>query len=190
MKRISLSGPAIRVLAATAVVAGFVIVLYMMAGLPAPREENRIRTANNQFSIIAPPDWEPIIHYGAADKNYRMTMDIQPKKQVGLTQKMFIGVFREPPDLAKFKSMNYRDFTFQGQPALVWSGKNRKDYVWEMIFARGGSWYNLVLRLNLEDDIPNSDWWPYLESFQARAVAPPATTSTASTMSATRSSVE
>jgi hypothetical protein len=184
MKRITLSGPAIRVLAVTAVVAAFILVIYMMAGLPAPREENRVRTANNQFSIIAPPDWEALIHYGANDKRFHTTMDIQAKKQVGLAQKIFIGVFREPPDLDKLKQVNYRDFTFQGKPALLWTGKNRSDYVWDMIFQRAGAWYNLVLRLNLPDDIPNSDWWPYLNSFQAQSVSRESTTST--TMAATQ----
>lgn len=179
MSRVKLSGPAIRVLAITVVVGVFILVIYMMAGLPKPKEENRIRTANNSFSIIAPPDWEPIIHYGSNDKFFHTTMDIQPKKNVGLTQKIFIGVYRNRPDVQKLKSsLNYRDYTFQGRPALLWSGKNKNDYVWEMVFERDETWFNLTLRLNLEEDIPSSGWWAYLNSFQANVVKQPATAST------------
>jgi hypothetical protein len=179
MSRVTLSGPAVRVLAAFAAVGVFVLVLYAMAGLPKPSEENRFRTANNSFSIIAPPEWEPIIRYGANDKTFHTTMDIQPKKSVGPAQKMFIGVYRNPPDLQKLKSsLNYRDYTFQGKPALVWSGKNKNDHVWEMVFERDQTWFNLTLRLNLEEDIPSSGWWPYLNTFQANAVKPSSTAST------------
>jgi hypothetical protein len=172
------------VLTVAAAIGAFALVIYLMSGLPKPREGNRIRTANNQFSIVAPPDWEPTIRYAAPDRTYQTTMDIQPKKSVGLTQKLFVGVYRNPPDLEKLKRLNYRNFTFQGQPALQWAGKNRNDYVWDMVFERGGAWYNLVLRLNLEHDVPNSDWWPYLETFQANPVTPASTSSpTPTTMS-------
>ena len=75
--------------------------------------------------------------------------------------------------------------TFQGREAWLYSQMGKHDYAYRLLFPRGGTWYEISLRLPIEEDIPNSDWWPYLMSFKAQD-APPAPATSQMTNDQTR----
>ena len=55
---------------------------------------------------------------------------------------------------------------FQGQRAWVASTRRKFEFIWQNYFQRGGVWYHIVIHLPETEDVPASDWWPYLTSFQ------------------------
>jgi hypothetical protein len=166
MKRILFTPPLVKLLVAATIVLGFVLLVWLMSGLPAPREQDRVAPINAGFSIIKPRDWEDRISYGPIDKQYATTILIEPVKTVGRGQRIFVGRFREPPDLEKLKSQGLAPGQFQGQEALLYSGQRKNEFTWRAVFRRGGTWYELGLRLPREEVVPRSEWWPYLTSFR------------------------
>jgi hypothetical protein len=170
MKLIIFTRPVIKVLTVLGFVAIFVLVIYLMSGLPAPREENRVGPTNGTFSIIRPPDWEAQVIYSPADRQYATEVNIRPIRSVGREQRIVVSRLRNPPDMEKLKELKYQPGQFQGQPAMILAGKQKYQYLWRAIFERAGSWYDVMIWLTREEDVPHSDWWPYLTSFRAREV--------------------
>jgi hypothetical protein len=168
MRRLLLTRPVLKVLVVFAAIAAFCVIVYLMSGLPAPRERDRIAHVAGTFSIIKPRDWDGRVVYGPIDKTYVETIDITPAKSIGRTQKLFVGRLRHPPDVAELKSKHrFVESQFQQRPALLFSGAVKEGYVWRTIFQRGDDWYEIGLRLQVEEDVPRSDWWAYVNSFRA-----------------------
>lgn len=166
MKRYNLTAPVLKMLGVLGFLLALGLVVYAMSGLPAPREQDRVTPLNDSFSIITPRDWEVRVVYGSADR-YVTTINARPVKTVGPEIKFFAGRFREPPDLRKLEQDGLVPTQFQQRPAMVYSAMIKKDFHYTLVFERGGTWYEIGLRLQTAEDIPNSDWWPYIDSFRA-----------------------
>ncbi|HVT88563.1 MAG TPA: hypothetical protein VHD56_06910 [Tepidisphaeraceae bacterium] len=163
----------IKLLVALAAVAAIGFYIYLNAGLPDPREQDRVGPLTGEFSIIKPRDWDSSVAYAVPPFPYPVYIEIMPAKRVGKGLKLFAGRMRNAPDVAKFKANGMYDATFQGQPALVFSGIGKQEFVWQAIFQRGSAWYEIALHVNtIIDDVPHSDWWPYIESFKCNPLPP------------------
>src|SRR5690349_13575561 len=135
MKRvILLSPPTVRILLAAGVLLGLVGVVWIMSGMPAPRESNRVGPKTGEFSIIRPPDWEGGVVYQPTDKFYTTTIDFTPIKMVGRLRHFFIGQFRSAPDPQQLRDA-MKPTTFQGREAWVYSQMGKHDYTYRLLFA-------------------------------------------------------
>ena len=161
MKRISLTGPTTRILAALAAVGGFALVLYWMGSLPRPSEANRVSVGNDVFSIIKPPDWEEKISYGSSGM---ASLQLEPAKFMGRPETINVSRIA-PPTTQQLAPMSEGEF--QGQKAWIEYKTLKWEFLWHTIFQRGSYWYELALHLQLHEDVPSSRWWPYLMSFRA-----------------------
>jgi hypothetical protein len=173
--------PVIKILAAAAVLLGFILYVALASRVPAPDEKNRVTSFVGGYSIIRPPDWEAIAVYGAANRTYKDTLEIRPKvSRSGKETRIFIGRFRSPPDLEEIRQNNERaDTKFKNYQAEVFTGhtKREREFFWRAIIHHGGEWYELALWLPAREDVPKSQWWPYLLSFHAPDVPPALPTS-------------
>jgi hypothetical protein len=166
MKTVIFTRPVLRLLA----VAGFMLagagVVWLFSGMPAPREIDRITPADKSFSIIKPREWDARVIYGSDGSRYVATIEITPVKSVGLMQRFSASRFREPPDAEKLRE-GFTPYQFQGRAAWLSSKQIKKDYMFHLIFDRDGQWYEISLRLPTQTDVPGSDWWKYVNTFQA-----------------------
>ena len=166
MKRIFFTGPVVKLSIAAAVLVGFGLTVWLMSGMPAPREADRVGPANGTFSIIKPHGWESQVVYGPLDHQYLTTLAVEPEKSVGKGQRLFVGLLRKPPDLEILKAAGMVPGQFQDRDALTSAAQLKHEFVWRAVFNRG-DWYEIFLRLPREEDVPHSEWWPYLTSFKA-----------------------
>jgi hypothetical protein len=149
--------------------------LWWSMRIPAPREEDRVTHREGIYSIIKPPTWEVNFNYVATSR-YQDSLELRAPTELR-SNRIFIGRFLHEPDFEQIRARDRLIGTeFQGQPAEVFTGRTRLEYYWRALFQRGGEWYELVFWMPLEDDVPASGWWPYLQSFQAKD--PPPTTPT------------
>jgi hypothetical protein len=164
-KTIFLTRPVVRIL----IVCGFLLalagVVWLMSGMPTPREQDRVVAGEAGFSVIKPPEWDSRVMYGAANANVSATIEITPVKSVGLMQRFCTSQFRVPPD-EKAISQQFTPRKFQDREAWLFSGWVKRDYMFRLVFERGGRWYEMSLRLPAETDVPNSDWWKYINTFR------------------------
>jgi hypothetical protein len=165
MKAILFTRPVIRMLAVAGFLLAGAVVVWLMSGMPAPRESDRIAPADRSFSIIKPRDWDVRLIYGTAESRYLATIEITPVKSVGIMQRFCASSFREPPDQGKLRE-NFTPCQFQGRDAWLSSQWVKKDYMVHLIFERDGRWYEISLRLPTETDVSKSDWWKYMGSFR------------------------
>jgi hypothetical protein len=150
----------VRVLVALAVLGVFVLAIYRMGRLPKPSEANRVMVGDDVFSIIKPPDWEEKIVYGSSTTG----LELSPAKSLGRPET--INVARIPlPTFQRLAPMTLSEF--QGQKAWIEYKTLKWEYLWHTIFQRSGHWYELTLHLQFKEDVPKSEWWPYLMSFRA-----------------------
>jgi hypothetical protein len=161
MKRFHLNQPTMRILIALIVVGGFAISLYWMGRLPAPSEANRVRVEKDIFSIIKPPGWDEKTIYGS---DGIVSVKLDPPKSVGRSEMIYAARIL-PPTTQKLAPMSEEEF--QGQKAWIEYKTLKWEYLWHTIFQRGPYWYEIELHLQLKEDVPNSEWWPYLMSFRA-----------------------
>jgi hypothetical protein len=161
------------------VIVGFValLVLYVWRSsrVPPPREQDRVTHRDGVFSIVKPRDWETVFNYASKDKRYADTLELRMPTAQPRDRRIFVGRLRGEADLDRIRARDKQiDSQFQGRPAFVFTGRTRLECYWRAVFQRGGDWYELVFWMPIEEDIPNSGWWPYLQSF--RASDSPATT--------------
>jgi hypothetical protein len=168
--------PVIKILAAAAVLLGFILYVAFAPRVPPPDEKNRATNLVGGYSIIRPPDWEEKAVYAAADRTYKDMLEIRPKvSRSGKETRIFIGRFRNPPDLEDIRQRNERvDTKFKNYEAEIFTGhtKHEREFFWRAIIHHGGEWYELTLWLPARQDVPTSEWWPYLQSFRAPDVPP------------------
>lgn len=140
--------------------------------IPPPRESDRVSHQDGIYSIITPRGWEHVVNYAPVDQRYIDTLEVRFPTPRPRDRRIFVGRFREPPDLEPIKARDkLLDTQFQGQPALVFEGRTRLEHYWRAVFERSGQWYELVLWLPLPEDVPNSGYWPYLQSLQIEETA-------------------
>jgi hypothetical protein len=168
------TGPMLKVLGAAGAVLLCGIILYLNWGMPAPRETERFGPANGEFSIIRPRDWD--VSHPMPGGAYVAAVEAYPPRAVGLPERLVVGRLRLPPDQATLAESKLTPGQFQGQPAWIFQGWIKRDFYWKALFERNGAWYEIILRLNQQEDVPASGWWSYLNSFQSR---PPPTSNPA-----------
>lgn len=168
MKPTFFTGPVRKIFWAVAAVLAFALVLYLMSGMPAPREEDRVGPVNGSFSIIKPPDWESEVVYSVADRYFVTVVKAQPARSVGIGPMLVVGLLRDAPDLQKLQRSMVAS-RFQDQDAMIFSGPVKREYLWKAIFRRGEKWFELSLTLPKGEDIEHGPWQAYLNSFRANA---------------------
>jgi hypothetical protein len=161
MTRIHFNQPTLRILIALIVLGGFALALYWMGRLPGPSEANRVNVGDDLFSIIKPPDWEQEIFFGPPGT---ITLKLQAAKSVGRPQTINVSRIAAPIT-QQLEAMD--PWEFQGQKAWLEYKTLKWEYLWRTIFQRGTYWYELELHLQLKEDVPRSEWWPYVMSFRA-----------------------
>lgn len=174
-KRIVLTPPVLRVLGVAAAVLVFALVVYSMAGMPGPRESDRIGPIDGSFSIITPRGhgFQSRVIYGPIDQTFTTLVEATQAGMIGgVDNKIAAARYRNPLDPEKAKQLGYLPTKFQGKDAYVLTIERRHEFAWQMILERHGQWYQLAVRLQRKEDIPNSEWWPFIESFQANEVSP------------------
>src|SRR5262245_56221665 len=151
-KTIFFTRPMIRIL----IVCGFLLalagVVWLMSGMPTPREQDRVVARDAGFSVIKPPEWDSRVMYGAASANVTATIEITPVKSVGLMQRFSTSQFRVPPE-EKVLTEQYTPTRFQERQAWMFSGWVKRDYMFRLVFEREGRWYEMSLRLAAETDV-------------------------------------
>jgi len=168
MKTILFTRPLVRILAVLGFLVVLAVVVWLLSGLPAPREQDRVATADGAFSIIKPRDWDSRVLYNSLDSRYSAAIEITPAKSVGRMQRFCVSQFREAPDQRALQS-TFTASRFQDRDAWLFAKMVKRDFIFRLIFERGGQWYEISLRLPSETDVPESDWWPYVNSFRAQA---------------------
>jgi hypothetical protein len=171
------SSPIVRILVALVAIGALVLVVYLRFGMPAPDERYRVGPATGEFSIIIPPDWSARVMHEPSQKQYLTVLNASPKKIVGMEQSLKIGRLRIGPTLEQLKTSGLLPLVFQDRPAFGAGSLVKHDFIWRMLFERSGQWFELILVLRIPEDVPQSDWWPYLESF--RSASPGETPATA-----------
>lgn len=179
-QRTFLNGPVIKVLALTAALLGFALTLYFMAGLPSPREADRLTTFDRTLSIIPPKasGWSSSVLYGPPNVNFISQIEILHSGMVGVPESLKASRYRNPVEQETLTKADFVPATFQDQPAWIRARKEKRNYVWRVVFQRHGQWYDITLTLQREENVPQSGWWPFINSFQANP-APASTTAPA-----------
>lgn len=170
MKRIILTGPVVKVLAAFATIAVLVLFVYSMAGPGRPSESNRIATSDGEFSIIKPSDWTGVVTYAPSDRQFSTTITCEPEKSVGVGPRIAVSRRLLAPEDSDLKAKGFVQKNFQSKPAWIFEGQVKRDYLWRVIFERNSRWYEIALRLTTPDDVEKSWWWAFLNSFESRDV--------------------
>jgi hypothetical protein len=164
MKRVFFTPPVIKFLIVIAAIGGFVLLAYSLAGLPAPREANRVSAPDGTFSIIMPPDWEDKISAGT---DGMIAIKMSPLRWSGRMTQFTARRLVSPPVLTEAVAIK-----FQNRDAWILAKQRSFEYVWQILFQRDGTWFVIVLNLPRADDVPNSDWWPYVMSFKSSKASP------------------
>jgi hypothetical protein len=164
--------PILKIGSIIAFLGALALYLWWTQRVPPPHEHNRVTHRDGAFSIIRPPDWEVSFNYSPTDPNYIDTLEIRAPTTRPRDRRIFIGRLRQAPDHAQAAGKLVAT-QFQGQPARVYKGNSRLEFYWRTVFERGGQWYELVLWLPLEENVPQTGWWAYLQTFSAGT---PATT--------------
>ena len=173
--------PLIKIGAVVAFLALLASYFWWSMRVPAPREQDRVAHRDGTFSIVKPRDWEVSFNYAPREGRYADTLELRIPTAQTRDLRIFVGRFRAAPDLASIQARDKQiDDQFQGRPAHVFKGRSRLEHYWRAVFQRGGDWYELVLWMPYEDDVPRSGWWPYLLSFQARETRTTAPTTSGS----------
>ncbi|WP_428940310.1 hypothetical protein [Fontivita pretiosa] len=176
MNRVFFTQPMVKLLTVLAVVVGFVIYVYLASGLPAPREQDRVVTRNGTFSIIKPRGWEADIRYGGPHDSFRERIVLTPQRSVGMETRITAARLSQPQNMDELLSRpNTLRGEFQSRQAVLSEKRSRKEYFWWATFERDGQWYEVGIRLARPEDLPSSDYWPFLTSFRASAATQPAT---------------
>jgi hypothetical protein len=157
-------------------IGSIVALLALLAGyfwwsmrVPPPREADRVAHRDGAFSIVKPRDWEVGFNYAPREGRYADTLELRFPSAQPRDLRIFVGRLRDAPDLPAIQARDKQiDTQFQGRPAHVFKGRTRLEHYWRALFQRGGNWYELVFWMPYDDDVPNSGWWPYLQSFRAR----------------------
>lgn len=167
MKRVVLTGPVVKVFTAFASIAGIGLFVYLMSGMPAPRESDRVTSADGEISIIKPRDWNASTVYPPAGALYGVVITSEPVKAVGAGPRLMAARFRNPPVLEELKKAGLQPGQFRGRDAMIMAQQVKRDFFWRAVFEEGGNWYEVVLRLDAPENVPGSSWWPYITSFRA-----------------------
>jgi hypothetical protein len=139
--------------------------IFWPASLPDPKESNRVSHPAG-YSIIVPPEWESSMDARSTDPYVKDRIRLRPARPGRYQPEIAVARFRKPPDLAALKaSGEYRDGEFQGQAALVHDRPIKKYWVYKVLFQRDGDWFELSVALPDYEDVRNSSWYPYLNSF-------------------------
>ncbi len=159
--------PALKLGGIVAFFAALGIYFWISMRIPAPREQDRVTHRDGLYSIIKPRDWEVSFDYKGNDR-YLDTLEIRLPTTSARDRRIFIGRLRQPP-LKPANTINEKHFDtqFQGRPAWVLQGRSRLEHYWRALFERNGRWYELVFWTPLEEDVPSSGWWAYLQTFRA-----------------------
>jgi hypothetical protein len=179
MPRVNLK-PLIRIGSVVGFVALLMLYFVWSMRVPPPREGDRVTHRDGAYSIIKPRDWDAEFNY-AGDARYQDTLEVRFTTRRPRDLRIFVGRMRNEPKLEEIQARDKPAGTeFQGRPAHVFTGRTRLEHYWRAIFQRGGEWYELVFWMPYEQDVKETGYWPYLESFRA-SEAPTTTTTTTST---------
>jgi hypothetical protein len=149
--------------------------------MPAPREEDRVWHPDG-YSMIAPPDWKMSIETEEKTlvRTNRGWLKVEPRNPGYYPPALTITVLRDPPETEKLKStQHFTAGTFHGLPALIASAPHGKYWAYQCIFQDRDRWFQITLSMPDYEDVPNSSWWPYVDSFRyepEKATRTPATT--------------
>lgn len=166
-KTVFLTGPMVKVLAVFASIAGVGFLFYYLGGMPAPREANRVSSAMGEISLIKPDGWNAGPHYPGDKAQYSVVITTEPPKAIGIGPRLVAAKLNTPPSTQQLAAQGFVPGKFQDRDAMILSAKLKRDFFWRAIFERDGGWYEVVLRLDGEINVPSSSWWPYLNSFRA-----------------------
>jgi hypothetical protein len=136
--------------------------------LPRPDEKNRLYHPEDAYSIIVPPGWtmssfEISEHTLTNDRGW---MKLEPLNAGKNAPSLMIHVMTAAPDDKYKQKEGFTDGTFQGRPALVKSFHQHWQWGYSFDFQKQDKWFDMCLMTPDYYDAPNSDWWPYLQSFK------------------------
>lgn len=171
MKRVFFTGPVVKVLAACGMIAGIGLIVFLMSGMPRPRERDRITTPAGEFSIIKPPDWIAAPAYSSETSEYIVSISCESTKSVGVGPRMIVSRLRQPQNVDHLKARGMLPLEFQSKPAMAMGKSLKRDFFYTLIFERDDEWYEIILRLPKAEDVPSTGWWEYLSSFRRGASA-------------------
>jgi hypothetical protein len=136
--------------------------------MPAPRDADRVWHPDG-YSVIAPPDWKMSIETEEKTlvRTNRGWLKVEPRNPGYYPPTMTITALRDPPETARLKeTQHFTEGTFQGKPALIASAPHGKYWAYQTIFQDRDRWFQITLSMPDYADVPNSSWWPYLDSFR------------------------
>lgn len=165
-----MTGPVVKVLVIVGAILGFALMLYFIAGLPSPREADRLTTFDGSLSMIPPTGrgWTSGVKYGPSNDNLISQIEIIHSDMIGIPDSLRASRFRNAVEQADLEKTGFVPGTFQNEPAWIFSKQVKRSYIWRMIFQRHGQWYDITLALQRQEDVPSSGWWPFINSFQAK----------------------
>ena len=136
--------------------------------LPAPVESNRVYHPEDGYSIIAPPEYtmtfETAEHTLTDDRGWLKVAPLQPGY---FPPSIMVKVRSKAPDVDDLVTKrHFVKGTFHDLPA--WMGLTRKPhyYDYNIIFEDRDKWFDIGVETPDYFDVPNSYWWPYIESFK------------------------
>src|SRR5439155_23095468 len=116
---------------------------------------------------IAPPSWESGVDVKSADSHGKDRLHLR-RKPTGMWQPEITVVhLTKAPDAAQLKDReNFKAESFQGAEALVFDRPIKKFWVYKVIFARAGEWFEASVATPDFEDVRHTNWYAYLESFR------------------------
>lgn len=147
---------------------------YLMTATPvaSPDESHRQRHLAG-FSMVCPEDWasKAASADGPGQSDYLMFL---PMKNSARTTSLLAFHYPSGRSAESFTQADFHPGTFQGQPAYIFDGMMKKDYVYAVAFSRDNAWYEIRLVLPAKQPVIGTTWADYLNTF--RIDKPAATT--------------
>ena len=141
-----------------------------------PAEANRVAHPAG-FSIIKPGRTKAIVTEASSVAGDQITI-LPDSGRSRYTPGLYVSRLREPLDRGGLERNGYRPGSFQGQEALIYTGRSGEYDQYRVRTNRGGVWYEITLSLPGENRpsgwTPSPQWQRYLETF-VPASAPPTT---------------
>jgi hypothetical protein len=138
--------------------------LFWPSKWPPPRESDRVWHPAG-YSMIPPPGFEPQIEINSREAKDRLSF--RPKVTGKWEPRVMITRRKDAPDITSLKADGgFHDGTFQNQPCIYSAGPEKKFWTFKVIVQRQGQWFDVVAAVPDYEDIPHSQWWAYMQSFQ------------------------
>jgi hypothetical protein len=147
-----------------------VIALYIFwpHHMPPPNEKNRLWHPEDGYSIILPAGWEPSHELEETTRSSTNRGWIRGDDRVTRFHppSLLVTCVKDPDKMNVSPEIHFSPGTFHGLPAKIANQQLRKDWIYRIVFKDRDRWFDLWLTIPHYEDVPNSSWWPYVDSYR------------------------